>query len=353
MRSEPGISTRCIRIVVAIQLQIAVCHPLFSGTPPHLADEDLTATVRFEEDRPAGQLFTRIQTALRNGDNSTAVALLQEMLDEHPNGLIAVPTGYRSGLHEAWSLMRDLPPELIEHYRRHSGPAAETELTTAIESGDDHALIQVVRQFRFTESGDIALETLAQQRFDAADFSGAAGLYEELIRGAPDPRRTAAARPVAVWSWIVSLTHSRGLQSARAVADEFAGIAVRQTPDGSLEALVDQITNQFPPTNPPADASSNADLKVSQLLPASRAEWAFPFRNDASMATGLDEPVLREFAAAGITPFLQARPLAVSEGLIVHSGSDVVRLHALTGELEWRWPPRRGRFIATGGTDDL
>lgn len=334
-------------LVFAVMVQIGAGQ---AAVPPHLAPEDLTAAVRFEEDRQAGELVTQAQEAIRRGDRTTAVTLLQELMDLHQSGLVRTATGYRSGLHEAWRVLRESPPEIISQYRRHSSQAAATEFEAAAARGEDRALVDVVLRYRFTEAGQAALLTLAQRRFDSARFSEAASLYERLIGEAFDRRQAARKSPTAVLAWMLSLHEAGKDGQALAVANEFASSLTEGPVSSAIVRLTGELRNAG---GSGSDTPSTAEEpEIAQLLPGSISEWEQPIDGRPSLSGPRDTDMLQEFAVAGVAPYLQARPLEVVGGLAVRTADGVALLESANGEVKWRWP-RVDRDPSQAATDQV
>lgn len=328
MRSAFISLARSIPAVVAVCISVL---PATGGTPPHLAPDDLTAAVRFEEDRAVAQQVATARDALRRGDRTQAVGILQEVLDSDAAGLVSTTDGYSSASHQAWDLLRTAPPDAIEQYRRHSSGAARAELNAALRSGAEQDLVRVVMRYRFTDAGKSALEALAQKRLDSGGFPEAADLYQELIRGAPDPAQEARNNPHAVQAWILALLESGDGPAALRIAAEFPSSTAANR---RLEGLLSRLRVQASPESSFDSTLDGRDL--IRRLPSSRAEWEFQFPDEDAMATDV-ATYLREFAVESVAPILQARPLEVPAGLVIRTVEGVVRLDSRTGELAWRW----------------
>lgn len=111
-----------------------------------------------------------------------AIPILQQLIDNHGDTLIAVETGrYWNVADMCHWLIANLPAEFLQPYRQRVDGQANEWLETARRSSDDRLLKQIIRRAFCSSVGDDALWLLGDLAFERGEFAVARQAWERLV----------------------------------------------------------------------------------------------------------------------------------------------------------------------------
>jgi outer membrane protein assembly factor BamB len=111
-----------------------------------------------------------------------AIPILQQLIDNHGDSLLAVETGrYWNVADMCHWLISGLPNEFLVPYRQRVDGQANEWLELALESNDDRLLKQIIRRSFCSSAGDDALWTLGEIAFERGQYAVARQSWERLV----------------------------------------------------------------------------------------------------------------------------------------------------------------------------
>jgi len=288
------------------------------------------------EDRAALAKVVEADRFAADGHWPNAAGRLQEVLDRHPEALLAIgPGAYWPAWRYGTLRLLSGPPDMLAAYRSAYGDAARAALEAAREARSAEALRRVARRYGATAAGQEALDLLAALHLERGRANLAARELLLRLRLAPEdaevPANTLAKLAVALAR---SGRRAQLERLAAFVAGE-AGEAEVQTAagavplDGFVRSLLDAV-----PGGPPS-ASRGAlprAVRPGTLLWQIRLSEA-PKRHSRT-------PSLPPAPA----PRLAASAPVVHEGVLYcQTPQGLLAIDPLSGEVTWRsdsppWP---------------
>lgn len=319
---------------------------------PRAEDEALgDAGVYLPTDRALSRAMTRARERLATGEYQAALGFLQDVLSRDEDSFLDDSAGEKrpSGLKAAarrW--IGDLPDAGREAYELLEGAAARRGLESAMETGDEQQIAQVVRKYFHTEAGYEAALLLAQIKADHGHHLAAAQLYQEL---GDSP---AAERFEPQLSVLAALNHLAAGQtdSAREVLKHLAErhpeaaleLGGRSTTvpraDRDLLAWLEQLVGRpLETTLHDQDwltlhGDATRHTRPAGGAPHLRARWEARVVNDPGMESFLAKRS-EGFAQRGIVAIPAAKPLAVGDVVLVRTPHNVVAVDWRTGKRIW------------------
>jgi outer membrane protein assembly factor BamB len=173
------------------------CHAL--GAPPGSGFGQQANPVYVDDSPAAADTIVRVREHVAAGNLDEAVRVLQVLLDEQPDRLLASPKdsdlfiSVRAGVHETLLAA----PTLLERYRATFGPRADRLL-------GEGQIEQVERALLLTPSGFDAVIRMAQAAIEDARFEHARLLLEELDKH-PDRKDERARRAADLMARLAKL----------------------------------------------------------------------------------------------------------------------------------------------------
>ncbi|MCA9087134.1 MAG: PQQ-binding-like beta-propeller repeat protein [Planctomycetaceae bacterium] len=164
--------------------------------PAEDSDGNLTQSIPFGHDRNVEQALNRSRELLAEQKWSELTAVLQEILDKSPKSLVrGARETYHRAANEVHFLLREAGQQTLEHYRRRVDQVASERLQLAIAEQDIGALQRVAEQYRYSTSGEAALDQLGLHYRQVGDAMSAAQVWRELILRHPQPEQQLRNRP--------------------------------------------------------------------------------------------------------------------------------------------------------------
>ncbi|MEW4530240.1 PQQ-binding-like beta-propeller repeat protein [Maioricimonas sp. JC845] len=253
---------------------------------------NLSRSISIVRDRAAEQQFTLAREKLRQRQFADAVALAQELLEEPPQGMLADGERLLSRTAAAHEILAAIRQQSPDTYRRYTEATARQQLQTARSQMSRDGLLNVVRNYPFTQAGRTALLELLLLAVDIGNQDEAARLGTLARRHWPDDARALAA----IDRW--------------------------------LQATADQR---------PASPDSPPDPPGIEQLPSAVADWQVETGISPEAADVIAD-LLAELDAHGILPAARFRPLAVGGHGIFRTWNAVIAIDAKSGKETWRVP---------------
>ncbi len=341
----------------------------FGGQFP--AQNDLTPEQSLIERLPREpQVLADLNDArelLTAGDHEAAIDVLQSLI-EHGEDFFELEMEKPSGstLGRVESLLRGMPSEAIETYRRRYEPLAAQRLAAARKRGDLTELLEIVRIYPLTLAAMEAAQAAGDIAFDQGETALAARVWERLLRDqSPGAERTALLIEISR-AWTLA-----GQPESAAVFVKELSTLTQTSPieyDGKLLAPpvngdATWLNKVFGPVAPLVPQRANAWHMGGGhprrwghgplVSPLQRDSWVYPLidqydvftrkRGDEAeerhakfetMLRNLETKYLRN-AALKTTPLLVGSPLVDGETVLVQGLGSVKALDARTGLLKW------------------
>lgn len=314
---------------------------------------------------------------LTAGDYEAAIDALQSLI-EHGEDFFEIemekPSG--SALGRVESLLREMPSEAIETYRRRYEPLAAQRLAAARARDDLTELLEIVRTYPLTLAATEAAQAAGDLAFDQGETALAARIWERLLLDlAPGPQRTAALIEISrAWtlagqpeSAATSVSELSTLTQTSPIEYEGKLLAPPATGDatwlnkvfGPVAPLVPQRTNDWHMGGGHPRRWGHGPL----VSPLQRDSWVYPLIDQydvfsrkpgdeaeerhqkfETMLRNLETKYLRN-AALKITPMLVGSPLVDGETVLVQGLGSVKALDARTGQLKWSGVVKDDTFL--------
>ncbi len=256
-----------------------------------------------------------------------AVPLLQEVVEQEDNRLVAVGATYQPARRRATAMIAGLPPEAQRVYRLLYEPHARTLCREAVKRRSPRLLRQVVRRYLNTGPGVRAAGALGALLMDAGEYAAALRVLRatELLSLGPKQRAPLLARK------LVCLGHLGRTEQAEA--------AVRAARAGGVEEL--KVGDRTWAPGRFAAAVFRA-ARRKHRRPALRPT---PHFGD-QLPDGTTLPLTMESPGAdgGFPPGM---PVAVKDTLFLKRGDGVVAVDLARPAVRWRaWGPGALRAAA-------
>jgi outer membrane protein assembly factor BamB len=111
-----------------------------------------------------------------------AVPVLQQLIENHGDTLVAVETGrYWNVADVCHWMISTLPPDFMQPYRQRVDGQANEWLATARQSNDEQILKRIVRRAFCSSAGDDALWLLGELAFERSEYAVARQAWERLV----------------------------------------------------------------------------------------------------------------------------------------------------------------------------
>lgn len=354
----------------------ALCWGLWAVSPaplsaqfraPFPAAEPLTPEEilrqRLPHEPPVQSALEEAQTLLSNGDHEGATDILQSLLESEED-FFDLPRGQTPGslLNRAESMLRELPPEAVESYRRRYESLAAQRLAQARRSGNVVELLAISRIYPLTLAAIEATELAGESAFDQGETALAARLWERLLPTTPaGPERTTRLILIAR-AWTLAGQPDQAVEALRELSPlaqtspiEFEGKLL--TPPESGEAA--WLNKVFGPVKPLVPHRVD-DWRMGGghprrwgdgplVSPLQRGNWAYPLIDTYDVYdSGYDEKFLSILKSletkylrtergevAKITPLVIGSPLVDGDTVVVQGIGAVKALDARTGKILW------------------
>jgi outer membrane protein assembly factor BamB len=338
---------------------------------PQTPEEILRQRVPYEP-----QIQSEISEArelLAAGDFDAAIDKLQPLLEMGDDFFELEPDmPASSALDRVESLLRGMPPEAIETYRRRFEPLASQRLAQARQRSDLTELLEVVRTYPLTRAAFEAVESAGALAFDQGETALAARMWERLL---PEievgPLRT---------EWLIRISQAWTLAGQPEMAAEY----VRELSPLALTAPLEYEGKLLtPPIAGDATWLNKVFGPVVPLVPhrerdwrmggghprrwgdgplvsaLQRGSWAYPLidshdtyitgRNEKfqSVLKFLETKYLRSDHAnsAKRLPWLVGAPLVDGETVLVQGMASLKALDARTGQIRWSGVVKDDTFL--------
>lgn len=303
------------------------------------------------------------QALLSNGDHDGAMDILQPLLEQEED-FFDLPVGQPSGslLNRAELMLRALPPEAVESYRRRYESLAAQRLAQARKSGDLAELLAISRIYPLTLAAAEAIELAGESAFDQGETALAARLWERLLPTTPTgPERTTRLILIAR-AWTLAGQPDQAVEFVRELSPlaqtspiEFEGKLL--TPPETRDAA--WLNKVFGPVVPLVPHRVE-DWRMGGghprrwgdgplVSPLQRGRWAYPLIDtydvyDAghdekflSILKSLESKYLRTDGGGlgKTTPLVIGSPLVDGDTVLVQGIGSVKALDARTGTIRW------------------
>jgi outer membrane protein assembly factor BamB len=236
-------------------------------------------------------ILAQVASLIEAGSYQEAIDLLQPVLESTEDffDLDQKQSPVGSILDRVESLLRSLPPEAIETYRRQFEPQAEQLLKDARKSGELNQFLEIARLFPITQSAQVALREGATIAQDHGESAVAARLRERILPDIPEGAERTSLLIEIARDWTIAgqpelaQVYVKELSAlARTSPLEFEGKLL--TPPESADAA--WLNKVFGPVVPLVPQRS-ADWRVSgghprrwadgqMVSPVQRGSWSYP-----------------------------------------------------------------------------
>ncbi|MEQ8764915.1 MAG: PQQ-binding-like beta-propeller repeat protein [Planctomycetota bacterium] len=337
-------------------------------TPTYQATKTFDVAARSQ----TRQSFQQIRRHIRDRHWPLAAERLQEVLDRHPNHVIAIdPAEYRkySAEGDALLLYRGagelahrviglMPQEGLEAYRRRFDESSREQLENAKKTRSLDELRRIVERYYWTRSGLPALVLLGNLYQEQGNHDAAAWFLLNAVAYPRAPEDEARLRSVAAARATLSLRlndREESLAELRHLARNLEGVLSVEGDNITLLATIDQILEDTRPKRPftgtnsvladwPQITGSNAGsgLMAPPAAPT-RSRWV----KNLDFNPFQDEP--RSNAFYNIEKYQLALPFypSIADGAVLVNDSVSIQSHdLLSGELLWSYRSDLGRQIA-------
>ena len=310
---------------------------------------------------------------LTAGDYDAAIEKLQQLLEEGEDFFEIEPDKPpTSSLDRVESLLRGMPPEGIDTYRRRYEPLAAQRLAQARQRGDLTELLGVVRTYPLTRAAVEATDAAGAIAFDQGETALAARLWERLLpeSDAGPVRIERLIRISQAWTLAgqpeLAAEYVRELSPLAQTAPlEYEGKLL--TPPATADAA--WLNKVFGPVVPLVPHRER-DWRMSGghprrwgdgplVSPLQRGSWAYPLIDSIdTYITGRDEKfqsVLKfletkylrsdNSSSAKRLPWLVGSPLVDGETVLVQGMASLKALDARTGQIRWSGVVKDDTFL--------
>ncbi len=308
-------------------------------------------------------VLEEVQALLSHGDHEGAMDILQPLLEQEED-FFDLPLGQPPGslLNRAELMLRAMPPEAVESYRRRYESLAAQRLAQARKSGDLAELLAIVRIYPLTLAAIEATELAGESAFDQGETALAARLWERLLPTTPvGPERTTRLIHIAR-AWTLAGQPDQAVEFVRELSPlaqtspiEFEG-KLLTPPETGDAAWLNKVFGPVVPLVP----HRFDDWRMGGghprrwgdgplVSPLQRGSWAYPLIDTYDVYdTGYDEKFLSILKSleskylrtergetAKTTPFVIGFPLVDGETVLVQGIGSVKALEARTGKIRW------------------
>ena len=287
-------------------------------------------------DQEAARLLQRAESFLKARRWDRAQEVLLFVLDRSADSLVRMDGGRLVPVaEEANRLLGQLPPDVLDLYRRQYGQAAERALADAVASGHRDQIDQVATQFRHTAAGQAALIRLASIHFDRGEFGLAARCYR-LVDDALKP----AIRVRAAYALAASGEPQQAGELLATLSDTDRSALSKTLPDGfDADRLIAGASASIRPAvaladwpMPFGDESGAAVARGGEPILLRR--WFQPLTYRAPIQEQIDRTTL-DLRDAGRAPIPAGIPLAVGDRVVFRTLRGIA-VHAIDdGRLLW------------------
>ena len=310
---------------------------------------------------------------LAAGDYDAAIEKLQPLLEAGEDFFEIEPDKpATSSLDRVESLLRGMPPEAIDIYRRHFEPLAAQRLAQARQRGDLTELLAVVRIYPLTRAAVEATESAGALAFDQGETALAARLWERLL---PDteagPLRTERLIRIAQ-AWTLAGQPEMAAEYVRELSPlaqtspiEYEGKLLTPPATGDA-AWLNKVFGPVAPLVPHRERDWRMGGGHPRrwgdgplVSPLQRGSWAYPLIDPLdTYITGRDEKFqsvlkfletkyLRSDNAnsAKRLPWLVGAPLVDGETVLVQGMASLKALDARTGQIRWSGVVKDDTFL--------
>ena len=296
-------------------------------------------------------------------DYEAAIDTLQPLL-EGGEDFYGIEVGQPAGstLGQVETLLRAMPVEAIETYRRRYEPLAAQKLVDAQAHHDLHELMEIVRIYPLTFAAAQATQSAGEIAFDQGETALAARLWERrlLTIEAGSERTTLLIRIAQSWTLAgqpdAAAVHVRELSTlAQTSPIDYEGKLL--TPPATADAA--WLSKVFGPV-PPLIPQRVGDWRMigghprrwgtgAMVSPIQRGRWAYPLIDQYDMyvsgremkfqtlLTEIDTRYQRnaQSASSKPTPLVIGAPLVVGDTVLVQGMGSLKALDARTGQMRW------------------
>ena len=311
---------------------------------------------------------------LQAEDYEAAIDTLQPLLVEGEDVFEVekgLPTG--SSLNRVESLLRGMPPEAIDTYRRRYEPEAAQRLAGALARVDLGGLLAIIRTYPLTLAAAEASQVAAEFAFDQGETALAARLWERLLISTEAGTQRTALLIRICQAWTLSgqpesaAEHLLELSTlAQDSPLEYEGklLAPPATADaawlskifGSVSPLVPHRSGDWRMMGGHPRRWGSGAL----ASPLQRGSWAYPLIDQFdAFQTSKKEVVFQAFLkdlekkyqshssieSAKTAPLVIGAPLVVGDTVLVQGYGSVKALDARTGAVRWSGVVRDDTFL--------
>ncbi len=322
------------------------------------------------------QVLSEISDArelLAAGDYDAAIEKLQPLLEQGEDFFeLEADTPASSTLGRIESLLRGLPPEAIDTYRRRFEPLAAQRLAQARLRGDLTELLAVVRIYPLTLAAVEATEAAGAIAFDQGETALAARLWERLLPATEvGPQRTARLIHMAQ-AWTLSGQPEQAADYVRELSTlaqtsplEYEGKLLTPPATGDA-AWLNKVFGPVAPLVP----HRFGDWQMGGghprrwgdgplVSPLQRGSWSYPLIDPLdTYVKGRDEKfqsVLKYLEAKYLRndnsnavktlPWVVGSPLVDGETVLVQGMASLKALDARTGQIRWSGVVKDDTFL--------
>lgn len=292
----------------------------------------------YVDDSPAAtETLSRVRDHLASGNYDEAVRVLQLLLDEQPDRVVAAPDGADLFISVRESVHRLVlgDARLLERYRGAQGPRAQAMLDAGDATGVERSLL-------LTAPGFEAALRVAQWRLESAQFE-AARLALGQLEDHPDrlgPSGRDAAELLAMVARYLPRPEVRARAERWAAASRLGRQAADAPPVPWPAAATARGQNVFDPAPP---------VRVEGLV--SKPLWSVAFAQANPMA----DAAVNDFGDAGLprgARELPVVPTVIGEMVFVNDGTTVSAWDQYTLTERWRVSPTATERQAAGRRPD-
>lgn len=329
--------------------------------------------VRTPKDPQLAALIDEAGSLIENQQYDAAIDLLQGILEDGGDHFrIASGRPESSTLDYAETLLRQLPPDAAEIYRRRYDPAAEQQLNSARSRGQIAEMLNVARLYPLTVAAREARHVAAEAAFDQGETALAARIWKrQLADTAPSEERTKLLLKICqAWTLAgqpdAAATEMQELsQLAQSMPLDYAGQKLTP-PSAPDSAWLNKVFGPIPALVP----RQGDDWRISGGLPrrwgvgsavspVQRGSWTYPLIDrydtftegrDATfrgLLKGIEKP--RQHAdhqgQVQLSPIVVGSPLIVGDTVLVAGVGSVKALDSRTGAIRWSGVVRDDTFL--------
>jgi outer membrane protein assembly factor BamB len=138
--------------------------------------------LRAAEDPSRSERLELVKKSLERQRWDEAAKILQSLFDdEHDSLVYQEDRVWRTVSQQAFSLLRESPPEAMTAYLANSEAVATRDLKLALASQDFNSLVRVARRFPLTPAGQQACRPLIDAAIDLENTDAVAALVQQLV----------------------------------------------------------------------------------------------------------------------------------------------------------------------------